>query len=573
MGLIKNLLRRARLVGPVDTDGVNGLLSMLPSGSETHSGEQVTVDSALHGTTVLACVRVISETLASLPAHVYERAGNQRRLAVEYPAYRLIHRQPNPEITSFEFREWMQNNVLIYGNGYAVIERDRFGDPVALWPQIASRVLAYRSPGTKELWYRVHNAGQSIEVPAVNMLHIRGFAVGGLVGRSLVELGSNAIGLDAVQQRYAGRVFASGGSQRTALEYPGKELSDNAKTNIRKSWRAIYGSAEHVHDAAVLEEGMTVKVIGVNPGEAQLIEGRTYQVTELARLFRVPLHMVAELSRSTFSNIEHQGLEFVKYTVLPWIERWEQRLDMSLLSGDDLNHYCKLSVEGLLRGDSKARAEFYRAMFGIGALSANDIRALEDLDTIGPQGDHYLVPLNMAPASAIEQIYAAPEAEPEPGVAAAADRGDVSAHSHVIERLRERHMPLLEAAAGRIVRAEVQHARAEVKRGTEPATMADAVHTEKLRDLMWAQLAPVFQVVAEVISEAVEADGQYARDLLEADALWDLVKMYLRESRSQYEASNDVGATLDVWVRDRPAQVAAMIWDYVLRMVSGGQKE
>jgi hypothetical protein len=139
--------------------------------------------------------------------------------------------------------------------------------------------------------------------------------------------------------------------------------------------------------------------------------------------------------------------------------------------------------------------------------------------------------------------------------------------------LRERHMPLLEAAAGRIVRAEVQHARAEVKRGTEPATMADAVHTEKLRDLMWAQLAPVFQVVAEVISEAVEADGQYARDLLEADALWDLVKMYLRESRSQYEASNDVGATLDVWVRDRPAQVAAMIWDYVLRMVSGGQKE
>ena len=548
MGFLQNMLQRAaRLVGPVPTNGEGGLLSLLPPGLDSDSGVQVTVDSALRGTAVLACVRVLSETIASLPLHVYERTDGQRRLATDHPAYRILHRQPNPEITSFEMREWIQNNALIYGNGYAVIERNPLGEPVAMWPQIATRVSAFRAPGTRDLWYRVNNAGEAFVVPAADMFHVRGFANGGLVGRSLVDLGANAIGLAAAQEKYAGRIFATGGAQRMALERPIEApglSSGGAMDNIRKSWRDVYGSPDRVHEVAILEEGMTAKVIGVSPLDSQLIEGRTYQVTEVARLFRVPLHMIAELTRSTFSNIEHQSLEFVKYTLLPWIERWEQRLDMTLLSSGDMRHYCKLSVEGLLRGDSKARAEFYRAMFGIGALSANDIRALEDLDTIGDQGDHYMIPLNMAPASALASMYSG-DAEPLP--TPVPERGAKPAPD--CSAIKKRHMPLLRDAARRIIRAEVRERRKN--RDADVSTFASQA------------LLPVVSVVQDAVREAQEIDE--SRWLDQSRHIGDLLASgFVERSSAALANTKDPDALFAEWVESRADAEAQILIDEII---------
>lgn len=547
-GFWKKLLQRSRLAGPVPMNGDGGLLSMLPTGGESDSGVNVTVDSALRGTAVLACVRVLSETIASLPLHVFERVDGKRRLATDHPAYRLLHRQPNPEITSFEFREWIMNNVLTYGNGYAVIERNPLGEPVALWPQIASRVTAFRAPGTRELWYRVHNAGESYVFPAVDVFHLRGFANGGLVGRSLVDLGTGAIGLAAAQEKYAGRIFASGGAQRMALERPGDapELSPAGMDNLRKSWRDIYGSPERVHEVAVLEEGTSAKIIGVSPLDSQLIEGRTYQVAEVARIFRIPQHMIGELTRSTNNNIEHQSLEFGKYVAMPWTERWEQRLDMTLLVSDDYRHYFKFSLEGLLRGDTKARAEFYKSMFGIGAFSANQILAFEDMDSIGPQGDLHMLPLNMAPAEAVLAMYQQQQAMGEV-VTPPPQRGAKPAPDY--SAIKKRHMPLLRDAVRRIIRAEVRERRKN--RDADISYFASQA------------LLPAVSVVQDAIREAQGIDE--SRWLDQSRHIGDILASgFVERSSAALADTQDPDALYAEWVESRADSEAQILIDEII---------
>ncbi len=552
-GIIKRLLQRARMIGPVDLNGAGGLSSLLPTGADSNSGVQVTVESALHGTAVLACVRVLSETIATLPLHVYRRANGRRSIATDHPADMILHRRPNPEITSFEMREWLMNNCLTYGNGYAIVERDRIGQPLAVWPQIASRVVAFRAPGTHELWYRVHNAGEAFVVPAGDMLHVRGFANGGLIGRSPIDLGRNALGLADAQEQYAGRVFATGGAQRMALEHPGGDLglSPTASDNLRKSWRDIYGAPERVHEVAILEEGLTAKVIGVSPTDTQLIEGRVYQVAEVARMFRVPLHMIGELTRSTNNNIEHQSLEFVKYAILPWSERFEQRLDMTLLSGADSDLYCKFALEGLLRGDSKARAEFYRALFAVGALSANDIRALEDLDSIGDQGDHYMVPLNMIPASKIDTIYVESDIVQEPAAPAQIEEPAPERSAVTVGALVARYMPLLRDVLGRVVRAEVRERRKDLS--------AD------VSEFVARCLAPVVTVLMGDLADLHGWDSP-VNPMAIADGL---ALEYVQRSQARIDGGSDPDSVLSEWVESR-IEIEAEIVALGIVAASGG---
>ena len=363
----------------------------------TNSGKRVNDRTAMQHTVVYACVRVLSEALAQLPLHVYEYTENGKERAVKHSLYFLLHDQPNPEMTSFIFRETLMAHLLIYGNAYAQIIRNGRGDVTGLYPLTPDRVkvdrdehnnLIYRYSRYDEANPNLKEQGEII-LKDKDILHIAGLGFDGLVGYSPIAMAKNAIGISLACEEYGSTFFANGASPSGILEHPGV-IKDPEK--IRNAWQRSYGSGNS-HKVAVLEEGMKYQPISIPNNEAQFLETRKFQVEEIARLYRVPLHMIGDLDRATFSNIEQQSLEFVKYTLDPWLVRWEQSLQKSLLSEKEKGKYfIKFNVEGLLRGDYASRMQGYAIARQNGWMSANDIRDLEELNRIPTEegGDLYL---------------------------------------------------------------------------------------------------------------------------------------------------------------------------------------
>jgi HK97 family phage portal protein len=396
------LERVARVFGAVSRPGrsiaSDESAALFATGTDTASGVRVSPETALGSTAVLACVRNIAEDMAKLPLHLM-RVGelNGRRIveqAKDHALYWLLYNDPNPFMTSFEFVQWLEASMLVYGYGVAEIERWPSGEIRYLWP-LHSRTVEARAVGGN-IFYQVTWEGEARTLRWDQVLHIPGFSAQGLLGHSLVKLGAEAIGLDIGMQKYAGKVFSSGGAMRGALSHP-KTVSNPER--LRSNWGEVYGGLENAHRVAILEEGMTFTPIGVNPKDAQAIEGRTFQIGEVCRIFRMQPHKVFELTRATFSNIEHQAIENSQDTLLPHVRRWEQRLDKCLLLPSERkarNLYTKFNLAVLLRGDSKAQAEFLKTMVDTGIYSIN--MALEYLDENPIEGgDEHRVALNTAP--------------------------------------------------------------------------------------------------------------------------------------------------------------------------------
>ena len=363
----------------------------------TNSGKRVNDRTAMQHTVVYACVRVLSEALAQLPLHVYEYTENGKERAIKHPLYFLLHDQPNPEMTSFIFRETLMSHLLIYGNAFSQIIRNGRGDVMGLYPLTPDRMkvdrdehnnLIYRYSRYDEANPNLKEQGEII-LKAEDVLHIAGLGFDGLVGYSPIAMAKNAIGISLACEEYGSTFFANGASPSGILEHPGV-IKDPEK--VRQGWQNAYGSG-NAHKVAVLEEGMKYQPISIPNNEAQFLETRKFQVEEIARLYRVPLHMIGDLEHATFSNIEQQSLEFVKYTLDPWIVRWEQALQKSLFSDSEKGKYfIKFNVEGLLRGDYASRMQGYATARQNGWMSANDIRDLEELNRIPTEegGDLYL---------------------------------------------------------------------------------------------------------------------------------------------------------------------------------------
>ena len=378
------------------------------------SGKQVNERTSMQMTAVYSCVRILSEAVASLPLNVYrytDTGGKEK--AIGHSLYRLLHDEPNPEMSSFIFRETLMTHLLLWGNAYAQIIRNGKGEVIALYPLMPDRMTVDRdSNGRLYYKYRKSNdeaptmeSGVVILAP-FDVLHVPGLGFDGLVGYSPIAMAKNAIGLAIAAEEYGSKFYANGAAPSGVLEHPGT-LKDPAR--VRDSWNSTFGGSSNSHKVAVLEEGMKYTPISISPNEAQFLETRKFQINEIARIFRVPPHMVGDLEKSSFSNIEQQSLEFVKYTLDPWVIRWEQALYRTLLSEEEKKiYFFKFNVEGLLRGDYQSRMQGYATARQNGWMSANDIRELEDLDRIPAElgGDLYLINGNMLPLVSAGAAYA-----------------------------------------------------------------------------------------------------------------------------------------------------------------------
>ncbi|MBR1442205.1 MAG: phage portal protein [Firmicutes bacterium] len=352
------------------------------------SGQRVNERTAMQLTTVYACVRILSEAIASLPLHLYrytENGGKEK--ATDHPLYFLLHDEPNAEMTSFAFRETLMTHLLLWGNAYAQIIRNGKSEIVGLYPLMPDRMTVDRDENKKLYYeYRVSqddapiNKKSTVKLEPYEVLHIPGLGFDGLVGYSPIALAKNSIGMAIACEEFGAKFFANGAQPIGVLEYPGVL---NNPEKLRESWQAIYGGSNNAHKTAILEEGAKYTPISISPEQAQFLETRKFQINEIARIFRVPPHMVGDLEKSSFSNIEQQSLEFVKYSLNPWVSRWEQSIMRSLLSIDEKKvYFAKFNVDGLLRGDYQSRMNGYAVGIQNGFMSPNDVRELENLDLI-----------------------------------------------------------------------------------------------------------------------------------------------------------------------------------------------
>lgn len=366
----------------------------------TTSGKAVTEMSAMQMTAVYSCVRVLSEAVAGLPLQLFRYNENGgREKALDHPLYRLLHDEPNPEMTSFVFRETLMSHLLLWGNAYAQIVRNGRGEVLGLYPLMPNKMKVDRDE-RGNLYYEYSRTTedtntlgkkQKVILRPSDVLHIPGLGFDGLVGYSPIAMAKNAIGLAIATEEYGAKFFANGATPGGVLEHPGI-IKDPQK--IRDSWNAAYQGSANAHKVVVLEEGMKYQSIGISPEQAQFLETRKFQINEIARIFRVPPHMVGDLEKSSFSNIEQQSLEFVKYTLDPWVVRWEQAMTrVLLLDSEKPRYFIKFNLEGLLRGDYQSRMNGYAIGRQNGWMSANDIRELENLDRIPAEegGDLYLI--------------------------------------------------------------------------------------------------------------------------------------------------------------------------------------
>ena len=373
----------------------------------TPSGKTVNERTAMATSAVYACVRVLSETIASLPLHVYRRTGQGKEKAMDHGLYYLLHDEPNPEMTSFVFRETLMGHLLLWGNAYAQIIRDGRGKVIGLYPLLPDRMEVGRTE-EGELYYRYQKEGREYLLRREEMLHIPGLSFDGLVGYSPIAMAKNSIGMALATEEYGSRLFANDARPSVVLEHPGI-LKDPAK--IRESWNQIYRGSENAHKVAVLEEGMSVKTLSMPPEQAQFLETRKFQIEEICRIFRVPPHLIASLDKATFSNIESQSISFIDNTIVPWVSRFEQAMQKALFTGKEKQqHLIKFNLNGRLRGDAQSRAAFYQTMRQNGIMSANDIRELEEMNLIPDDegGNKYLVNGNfvdMADAGAWTEKY------------------------------------------------------------------------------------------------------------------------------------------------------------------------
>ncbi len=379
----------------------------------TSSGKTVNERTAMQTTAVYACVRILAETVASLPLHTFKHTASGKEKAIEHPLFHLLHDEPNPEMTSFVFRETLMSHLLLWGNAYAQIIRDGRGKVLALYPLLPDRMVVDRTQAG-ELYYEYRKDTGSVILRKEDVLHIPGLGFDGLVGYSPIAMAKNAIGMALACEEYGAKLFANGANPGGVLEHPGV-VKDPKR--IRDSWNAVYQGSENAHRIAVLEEGMKFQAIGIPPEQAQFLESRKYQTEEICRIFRVPPHLVASLDRATFSNIEHQSISFVDNTIIPWVSRIEQSLQRSLFTEAEKKvYFAKFNLNARLRGDAASRANFYQTMRQNGIMSANEIRELEEMNLIPDElgGSKYLVNGNfvdMASAGAWTKKYNGKEAE------------------------------------------------------------------------------------------------------------------------------------------------------------------
>jgi len=363
------------------------------TGGASAAGIEVNEKSALKFAPVYAAVKRISESIASLPLNLYRINGKSKEKATDLPLYRVLHLQPNQEETRMQMWESLVSHLLLWGNAYAQIERSLGGEIIALWPLDPSRMTPKRNnSGLLVYEYRLTDSGQTITFPFWDILHIAGLSYNGLIGYSVLSFMRDSIGLGLAQEDFESKFYSNGAHPGGVLESD-QPIGDETIEQLKNQFMASYGGVTNSQKMLVLQQGLKFKPLTLPQKDAQALEGRQFSVQDVARWFLIPPHMIGDLGRATWGNIESQSIDYVVYTLRPWLVRIEQAMEtrFGLTEEFEIRH----SVEGLLRGDSAARATFYQSAITNGWLSRNEVRELEDRNP-EPGLDEFLSPMNMS---------------------------------------------------------------------------------------------------------------------------------------------------------------------------------
>lgn len=370
-------------------------------GGLSEAGVTVNHRTVLTLTAVWRAVNVISGTIASLPLQVYKKGTDgSRQLLPDHPVQKVVNR-PNGIMTDYIFRETLQASLLLHGDAFAVIIRDQ-GRPVGLLPVLKPDVYVFQND--QRLSYKVRLNDVIFTVDSKDMVHVPGLGFDGIQGYSPISIMAESMGVALAAQRFGARFFGRGANMSGVVEVPGV-MKDDVYDRFKTSWDDTYSGICNSFKTAILEGGSKFNRIGIPPEEAQFIQTRQFQVAEVARMFGVQPHMLMDLERSTNNNIEHQGMEFVSFTLMPWVARWEAELNRKLFSNlEKADHYLEYNLTALLRGDAKSRSEYYRGLFAIGAMSPNEIRRLENQSAY-EGGDQYFAQAGYMPINALENYH------------------------------------------------------------------------------------------------------------------------------------------------------------------------
>lgn len=358
-------------------------------GAQTFAGVTVTPETAMRSTAVFACVRLIAGTIGTLPLGVFRRTDTGREADAKHPLYSLLHLAPNNMTTAAVFWECEVSHALLSGNGYALIERNRGGDPLGLLPVSPTRVEPEERNG--RLAYRItHPEGGQEYFDQDDVLHFPGVGWDGRKGQSPITLaGRQSIGVALAAEEHSARFFSQGATPNVALTFP-KALNPEQANLIRTYWANKQAGTSNAHLPAVITEGGSVESLTISSKDSQLLESRQFQVIDIARIFGVPPHMIGETTKSTSwgTGLEQQVMGFVSFTLRPWLTKIEQEINRKLFRKP--SHFAEFNVAGLLRGDIKTRYEAYRIAKGgnqdPGFMTINEVRKLENLPP-DPEGD------------------------------------------------------------------------------------------------------------------------------------------------------------------------------------------
>lgn len=365
-------------------------------GNVSMTGASVTAASAMQAGAVFACVRVLAETVAQLPLNVYARDANGgRSRAHAHPLFPILHLQPNNGQTSFEWREMIVGHMALRGVSYSQIFFDNSGRVVSLVPLHPDRTRPFKAPDGGVAFDTVAAGGQRRTLLPAEVLYLPGMCDDLYRPLSPIGLHRETIGFALGAREYQSRFYSGSAQPKGAIKMPGV-LGEEATKMLRDSWERRHQGLENSNKVAILDGGMDWVNVGMTNEDAQFLQSLGANNEDVARIFRVPPHKIGILDKATFSNIEQQSLEFLTDTLLPWLVRCEQRMNLALLTPSERKqYYVAFDVKGMLRGDFKARTDGYKAMFGMGSMSPNDIRELEDMNPIDG-GEKYYIPLNVA---------------------------------------------------------------------------------------------------------------------------------------------------------------------------------
>jgi len=486
-------------------------------GGDTHAGRKVSGQSAMQSSVVYACVRVLADTIASLPLVIYRRLpdGGKER-AANHPSSGALKNNPNPWMTSFVWRETSQTHIHLFGNAYSVVEKNQNGRAVSFIP-VKPTDVSVEFDDAGELTYTVKSGGTLSRMPSDRVLHIPGLGFDGISGRSDIGFARQAIGLSLGAEEYGARWFGNGARPSGVYTTPGT-LTDKTRGKLREALKTIHGGVSNAHRIALLEGGVTWMPTSVPPEDSQFLETRRFQAEDIARVFRVPGHMIGIRDNQPRANVEQEAIDFVTHTVRPWLVRWEQEINRKLFDGT--NFFAEFMVDGLLRGDFASRMAGFSTALQNGILNRNEARAMENRNAI-EGGDKFTVQLNLQDVEDIGEDVSADTAIP------AAPSG--GARSVVLSPLRPLVYDVVQRLAGKESRAIKQGAKRCETKGEDWLVWVNAFYDD--------HASAVRMAFAPVVDAAANMTGRSSDDVIAI--VGELSESYIREARGDVDRADD----------------------------------